>query len=319
MSLAFADLFNLSSDQLYEDVLRGLVHPKQKFIPNHYFFDTQGTTYYDEMIDSAEHYPTHCEISILHNQSDEIKEALGSNVTLFELGCQDSIKTRLLLDSLEENTHYIAIDSNQESLINHVDQLNCIYSSMTISAFEQNYFETIYLPEKICHKSNKVIFIAGSHICNLAPEKAVRFLRNLKKQFKNGTKILIGHDLPKAPNILEAAYNDKKGCAARFNLNLLSRINRELKSDFDLSSFQHRVIYNQQQKRVETHLVSLAHQSVNINGHKIYFTKGESILTQNIYKYNHLQFTQLLSEAGWKSIEYWGDSKGWYNLQLAKC
>jgi len=319
MSQAFADSYIQTSEHLYEDVLRGLLYSKQKFIPNYYFFDSQGSNYYNEMIDSSEYYLTPCEISILHKQSEDIKQALGKNVTLFELGCTESIKTRLLLDSLDENTDYIAIDHDKESLENHVDQLNCIYEKMGISSLYQNIYDPILLPEALAKKENKVIFFAGSHIGSLAPEEALTFLKSLKKQFKAGTQLLIGHDLLKSSNILEAAYDDKKNCAARFNTNLLRRINRELDSNFDLNKFKHRAIFNRQQNRVEMHLVSLAHQSVNIKGHEVYFITGESIHTKSAYKYTHLQFTQLLAEAGWKVNQHWVDSKKWYNLQLASC
>ena len=134
MSQAFADSFIQSSEHLYEDVLKGLLYSKQKFIPNYYFFDSQGAIYYDEMIDSPEYYMTPCEISILHKQAEDINKALGKDITVFELGCSESIKTRLLLDSLDENTNYIAIDSDQESLNNHVEQLNCIYENMGIES-----------------------------------------------------------------------------------------------------------------------------------------------------------------------------------------
>ncbi|MCJ8314952.1 MAG: L-histidine N(alpha)-methyltransferase [Saccharospirillaceae bacterium] len=319
MSQAFADLFIQTSEHLYEDVLRGLLYSKQKFIPNYYFFDSQGTTYYNEMIDSAEYYVTPCEISILHKQSEEIKQALGKNVTLFELGCSESIKTRILLDGLDEDTNYIAIDNDKESLDNHVEQLNFIYEQMNIGSLHQNIYEQINLPNFLEKKENKVIFFTGSHIGSLSPEEALKFLKSLRKQFKSGSQLLIGHDLLKSSNILEAAYDDKKNCAARFNTNLLRRINRELDSNFDLAKFKHRAIFNRQQNRVEMHLVSLAHQSVNIRGHEVYFTKGESIHTKSAYKYTHLQFTQLLAEAGWKSNQHWVDSKNWYNLQLASC
>ena len=168
-------------------------------------------------------------------------------------------------------------------------------------------------------KKNKVIFFAGSHIGSLAPEQALKFLKSLKNQFKAGTQLLIGHDLLKSSNTLEAAYVDKKNCASRFNTNLLRRINRELGSDFNLNKFKHRAIFNRQQNRVEMHLVSLEHQTVNIKGHKIHFIKGESIHTKSAYKYTHLQFTQLLSAAGWQCGKHWVDSKNWYNLQLAQC
>ena len=318
MSQAFADLFIQTSEHLYEDVLRGLLHSKQKFIPSYYFFDDQGSIYYDEMIDSAEYYLTPCEVSILHNNGEAIKEAIGSEVTLFELGCTESMKTRLLLDSLDEDTHYIAIDHDKQTLENHVDQLNCIYNNMSIQSLQQNIYDKIRLPTQLKQKRNKVIFFAGSHIGSLTPEEALNFLKSLKKQFEPGTQLLIGHDLLKSAPILEAAYDDKKNCASRFNTNLLRRINRELECNFDLQKFKHRAIFNRQQNSVEMHLVSLEHQSVNIKGHKVHFIKGESILTKSAYKYTHLQFTQLLAEAGWKSKQHWVDSKNWYNLQLAQ-
>ena len=320
MSQAFANYqLDHVDNHFLTDVLQGLSHGKQKSIPSFYFFDTQGSIYYDQMISSEEYYPTPCEISILHAHINEITQQIGQQANVFELGSADSIKSRLLLNGLAAGSYFVAIDQDQELLDNYTAQLGHIYPDIRFQGLNVNYFQSFNLPEALSELNNKIIFYPSSHISDLPPEQAVEFLAGLRKTFGEDSLLLIGHDLIKPATRLEKAYNDKKGYCAKFNKNLLRRINRELDANFDLEQFSHRATFNAQQSRMETHLVSSKHQKVSIADNTVYFNKGESILTQCAYKYNFMQFKRLLADAGWRSEHNWVDEKQWFCLQLAKC
>ncbi|MFQ5436985.1 MAG: L-histidine N(alpha)-methyltransferase, partial [Anaerolineae bacterium] len=292
--LRFYDL-EPEADTLDEDVLQGL-RQAQKFIPPKYFYDEFGSRLFDAICETREYYPTRTEMAILEENLEAICTCLGHDCVLVEPGSGSSRKVRLLLDKLEPHT-YMPLDISSDYLKSVAHGLAEDFPHINVTAACVDYTAPITLPH-YPENRRRVAFFPGSSIGNFEPEEAVTFLGNLADLVKPNGGLLIGVDLKKEASILNAAYNDKQGITARFNLNLLTHINRALGADFDLDRFEHRAFYNDRKGRVEMHLVSKCAQQVTVAGHCFQFTTGEPIHTENSYKYTVEEFQALAEEAG---------------------
>ncbi len=305
------DQTTIVESDLYRDTIEGL-SKKQKQLPSKYFYDKRGSGLFEQICELDEYYPTDCEMEIMRKFIDEISGYLGRNIQLVELGSGSSIKTRLLLEHCRDVMMYVPVDISGSFLEGVADQLRDEYSGIEIHPVAADYTAPFKIPEVI-GTGKRVIYFPGSTIGNFTINKAKSFLNSIAGNLTAGDGLLIGVDLKKDVNVLEAAYNDSKGITAAFNKNILFRLNRELNTDFDLNQFQHRAFYNHKKGRIEMHLESLRNQRVQINGQQALFKKGETIHTENSHKYTIQEFEKLTCK-NFSRIKTWSDSRDYFSV-----
>lgn len=298
---------------LEEEILSGLKRNRKR-LPSKYFYDERGSKLFERITELEEYYLTRTELSILRVHIREIAESIGPGALLIEPGSGSSKKTRLLLDELLSLAGYIPVDISKEYLQKTAELLNREYPRLAIYPVCADYTEPFDLPEFGASYRREVIFFPGSTIGNFEPEQASRFIQRMATMTGEKAALLIGADLKKDPSVLEAAYNDAEGVTAQFNKNLLVRLNREFNAGFDPALFRHHAFYNEEKGRIEMHLVSEYEQEVRVAGETIPFEEGETIHTENSYKYSMREFERLAAD--WFSVEkVWTDTEELFSLQ----
>ena len=296
-------------------MIAGLSLP-QKALPPKYFYDSKGSRLFEAICRLKEYYPTRSELALTRGRIGEIARFAGRRgspgITLIEYGSGDSMKSRLLIEALRPSA-YIPVDISEDALRNAAAGLRRRFPWLDIRAVYGDFSRPLKIP-MAQGRGRRVVYFPGSTIGNLTPEDAHAFLRMTRAQVGPRGAMLVGVDLKKDANVLHAAYNDAKGVTAAFNLNLLARINRELGGDFKLRHFRHYAFYNAAPGRIEMHLVSLVPQTVNIGSHRFAFAPGESIHTENSYKYSVEGFRALARSAGFEGEKVWLDPKGLFAL-----
>lgn len=296
---------------LYHDVMKGL-SKKQKELPSKYFYDERGSDLFEQICQLEEYYPTDCEIEIMQRYIDEIVHCIGRNVQLVELGSGSSMKTRLLLRHCRDLAIYVPVDISGSFLIEASEKLRQEFENLDIRPVTADYTSVFEIP-KAKSAEKCVIYYPGSTIGNFTSEKARDFLTSLGQNLTTGDGLLIGVDLEKDTDIIEAAYNDSKGITSEFNKNILRRLNRELDADFDQLSFRHLAFYNHKKNRIEMHLESLKSQDVKIDGQLVSFKKGETIHTENSHKYTIERFDEIAG-ALFRRRRTWTDEKKYFSV-----
>jgi len=286
------------------DIIQGL-SAAQPYISPKYFYDETGSRLFEAICNTEEYYPTRTEVNIIRDNIDDIVMRLGKDCLLIEPGSGDSYKVRLLLDALRPIA-YLPIDISKRYLQDEAKKLAAEFAWLNVHAICADFTGKLELPYRV-EATNKVAFFPGSTIGNFIPEQAVKVLEEIKIMVGKEGGLLIGVDLQKETHILNAAYNDKKGYTEKFNKNLLARINRELAANFNLEQFQHHAFFNETERRIEMHLISLLDQQVDIDDQTFQFKKGQSILTEYSHKYSVERFQQLAMQAGFKSVKTWVD------------
>ena len=294
-----------------EDVIAGLSLP-QKSLPPKYFYDAQGSRLFEAICRLKEYYPTRAELALTRGHIGEIKRFARKRCALIEYGSGESVKSALLIEALRPAA-YIPVDISADALRGATARLRRSYPWLDLFPVHGDFSQPLKIPVAQA-RGRRVVYFPGSTIGNLTPEEAHAFLRMTRGQVGPNGAMLVGVDLRKDANVLHAAYNDAKGVTAAFNLNLLSRINRELGGDFRLRRFRHYAFYNPSLGRVEMHLVSLVSQTVNVGDHRFSFDAGESIHTENSYKYSIFGFRALARSAGFRGNKVWLDPKGLFAL-----
>ncbi len=295
------------------DVLNGLSEA-QKTLPCQYFYDAAGSDLFEQITTLPEYYPTRTEIAILNAHAAEIATSLGEHVLMVEYGAGASTKTRILLDALQSPAGYVPIDVSEEFLLHTAQALRTDYPDLPVHPVVGDFMIRFGLPNE--SKGRPVGFFPGSTIGNLNDDDILRFMSSARDLLGDGSQFLIGVDLRKDADILVPAYDDAAGVTASFNLNLLTRINRELGADFDLSAFEHRAIWNDTASRIEMHLVSQRSQSVKISGRTIHFDAGETIHTENSRKFSIDSLTPLFEQTGWNMNKQWLDERHYFAVLL---
>lgn len=293
------------ADAFGEAVLRGLSNPRKR-LPCQYFYDAAGSELFEEITQLEEYYPTRTETALLREHARSMARPAGRRAVLVEFGSGSSRKTELVLAALESPRAYVPIDVSQSALSDARVRLEQRFPGLEIVPVNASFCDALRLPARVLPHT-KLGFFPGSTIGNFDPPDAGRLLVHFARVLGPGSRLIVGVDLDKDPRRLEAAYDDAKGVTARFNLNLLTRINRELGGDFELARFQHRAIYDQQLTRIEMHLVSRVSQTVRVLGRPFRFAAGETIHTENSYKYSIEQFRGLAQGAGWRPARVWTD------------
>lgn len=311
-NLSRLEKFETEKENLLEEILEGLSKP-QKELPSKLFYDQKGSSLFDEICELEEYYLTRTETSIMTENIEEICSILGRNCLLIELGSGSSKKIRLLLSGLQSPAGYVPIDISEEHLINSVNILAKDYPDLKILPVSADYTQPFSLPKFDFIYSKKVVYYPGSTIGNFEPGYASKFLNSIGNRMGVGTGLLIGVDLKKDKKVLEDAYNDKKGITAEFNLNMLTRLNNELDTNFNLEHWKHNAFYNSEEGRIEMHLESLLDQDVRVDGETVSFRKEETILTEYSHKYSIEDFEQLVSET-YNLEKVWSDNENKFGI-----
>ncbi len=301
-----------------DDVLSGLTRQPKQLAPK-YFYDEVGSALFDAICGLEEYYPTRTETALMQRHGAEIAAHLGTNCALIEFGSGMSRKSQLLIAAAEPAV-YVPVDISRETLRVAADTLVRVFPELRVVAICADYSAALKMPSLAAFAPRRrVIFFPGSTIGNFDPEDAVGFLKNAAEIAGPGGGLLIGVDLKKDKAVLDAAYDDPQGVTAAFNLNLLARINRELDADFDVRAFRHRAEYVAARGRIEMHLESLRFQSVFIGATKIIFERGETIHTENSYKYSAQEFQALAERAGFAGRQCWVDDRGLFSIHYMQC
>lgn len=309
---AFHDL--APGEESFRDaVLHGLGR-RTKSIPCKFLYDARGSALFEAICRLPEYYPTRTEIAILEGNAGEIAAQMGPHCRVVEFGSGASRKARILLQALDRPAAYVPVDISREHLREAAAGLADDFPELPVVAVCADYTGPFRLPPLAGPAGKLVGFFPGSTIGNFEPDAAERFLANCARILGAGGEMLIGVDLKKDPEILEAAYNDRAGITAAFNLNLLERINRELDGRLDLDQFEHVAFYNDAAGRVEIYIRSRIDQEAGIAGRRIRFAAGELIHTEYSYKYAVPEFRTLAGRAGFRPIDTWTDPAELFSL-----
>ena len=300
-----------AAKQFRDDVLAGL-HAPTRAIPSKYFYDQRGSALFDKICELQEYYPTRTEAAIMRRHSRMMAACIGDNSRLVEYGSGSSLKTRILLDQLKQLDTYLPIDISKEHLHATASELAAEYPQHAIRPIVGDFTKPLDLPEASSPDMNTCIYFPGSTIGNFTHEEASDLLHAMRDTAGQRGSLLIGFDLLKQKEILEAAYNDRDGITAQFNLNLLSRINRELDAQVNVSNFEHKAIFNEQAGRIEMRLRSRCNQSIRIDDQFFHINESDEILTEYSHKYTVEGFSTMADQAGWSCRALWLDPKKYF-------
>lgn len=297
-----------------QDVLDGLTASRKTLRPK-YFYDEEGSRLFEEITRVPEYYPTRTEIGILEKHGKAIAQLIPAGGALVEFGSGSSVKIRTILHALDKLEVYVPVDISADFLAGEATALQRDFPRVKVLPVAADFTKPFALPAEAIRRP-RIGFFPGSTIGNFDPPEAEGFLRHAGQILGSGARMIVGVDLVKDRNVLHAAYNDAEGVTAAFNLNLLRRINQELDGNFDLNGFEHRAVFNEQQSRIEMHLVSLERQRVSVCGRAVEFRPGETIHTECSYKYTIASFGELVRRAGWTRVESWTDARDYFSVHV---
>ncbi len=294
-----------ATDDVARAVLAGLSQP-QKTLPCFLFYDARGSELFEEITRLPEYYPTRTETGILEAKIGDIARRAQPGGVLVEFGSGSSRKTEILLRALPELSAYAPVDVSQSALDEACERLARGFPALRVIPTLGDFATPLELPREIATRP-RLGFFPGSTIGNFAPSEACDLLSHMAQTLGPQSRLIIGVDLRKDVSILGAAYNDAAGVTAEFNANILVRLNREMEANFNLDRFAHEAVFNTAESRIEMHLVSLEAQRVSVLGRSFDFSPGESIHTENSYKYTIPQFKALARRAGFIPQRVWTD------------
>jgi len=318
------DTARLSTDEFFEpedrathelrsELVTGLLCRQAHTSPK-YFYDALGSKLFEAICELPEYYPTRTEAAIFDAHADDIAKSVGRGCTMIDLGAGNCEKAAQLFPALRP-AQYVAVDISLDFLRIAVKQLRRRFPQVVMTELGMDFSESLELPQRV-KREKRLFFYPGSSIGNFTPEQTSDFLRRIRRQCHVSGRadggLLIGVDLVKDKAVLDAAYDDALGVTASFNLNLLLHLNRVLDADFNPRQWQHRGFFNAAYSRIEMHLVAREALTVNWPGGQRHFAEGESIHTENSYKYTQARFLALLAEAGFRKPRVWTDPKNWF-------
>jgi L-histidine N-alpha-methyltransferase len=296
-------------------VREGLARPRKALSPK-WLYDERGSRLYELICEQPEYYPPRTEAAILSRHAAEIAEAIGPEALVFEYGAGIARKTVRLLATLERPAGYVPVDISSEALCVAEESVRARFPRLPVAPVVGDFTGRVRLTldELACRR--RVSFFPGSTIGNFDPPDAVALLARMAREAGPDGQLLIGVDAPKDEAILVAAYDDARGVTAAFDLNLLARMNRELRGDFELDGFRHRSRWDAGRSRVEMHVESLRPQAVSVAGAAFRFAAGETIHTESAYKWSPGAFDAIAAAAGWRPQRRWTDERGWFSVLL---
>jgi len=304
-TVSLLDLEPATSDFL-EQAIAGL-SSSPRTLPSKFFYDERGSDLFQQICELPEYYVTRTETEILRHYGAEMAESIGENAELVGFGTGAGVKTRMLLDHLQNLIAYVPVDISKQRLTESAEALSREMPELEILPVCADYLQPLELPTPSRKPAHIAVYFPGSTIGNMQPEEARHFLQRVARLCGTSGGLIIGVDLQKSSDILEAAYNDGAGVTAAFNRNMLVRANRELGADFDLSRWRHRALYNQEAARIEMHLLSEGKQTVHLGGREFDFAPGEKIITEFSYKHTVEGFAALAASAGFQLARVWID------------
>jgi dimethylhistidine N-methyltransferase len=308
--VALLDLEPARSDFL-QQAIAGLTS-SPRILPSKFFYDERGSDLFQQICELPEYYLTRTETEILRRYMPEMAASIGANAEIVGFGTGAGIKTRMLLQALENPIAYVPVDISKQRLTESAEALAREMPTLEVLPVCADYLQSLDLPAPARRPDHIAVFFPGSTIGNMEPHVARDFLERVARLCGHSGGLIIGVDLEKPKELLEAAYNDRAGVTAKFNLNLLVRANRELGADFDLSRWRHRAVYNGKAARIEMHLLSEGEQLVHLGGHDLHFADGEKIITEFSYKHTLAGFTALAASAGFLPPRIWTDAKKYF-------
>jgi len=305
---------NSTDDDFLGDVLQGLGAARKSLNPK-YFYDETGSRLFEQITELPEYYITRTETRLMQEIAAEIGKACEHTQVIVEFGSGSGQRSEILISALPSLAEYVPIDVSRDLLNATAEVVTSAHPDVSVMPVVADFTGQLSLPP--ARPELRLGYFPGSTIGNFSPAEAGRFLTNARGLLGPGSRMLVGVDLVKSISRLEQAYNDQDGITAAFNKNLLNRINSELGADFELNRFAHQAFFNEGQSRIEMHLVSLEDQDVRIDGEaSIPFRAGESIHTENSYKYTPEDFQSLARNAGWATSQHWSDSGNLFSLHL---
>lgn len=285
-----------------DDLRAGLAARPRRVAPK-WFYDDEGSRLFERICETPEYYPTRTELALLDHHAPAIARLLGPGAEIVEPGAGASVKVRLLLAALERPRRFVPLDISGAHLAEAAAALRRDHPALDVQPLAADFTQPLALPPA---RGPRSVFYPGSSIGNFDPPEAEALLRRFAGWVAGGL-LLVGVDLVKAPAVLHAAYNDAQGVTAAFNRNLLARANRELGTDFDLGAWEHAAFYHPGLQRIEMHLVSRCAQRVHLGAEVFDVDEGESIHTENSYKYTVPGFQALARRAGLAPVAVWMD------------
>jgi dimethylhistidine N-methyltransferase len=298
------------------DVVKGLIGMPKR-LPPKYFYDHAGSELFEKITELPEYYPTRSELSILRTHATDIAALIPDGAALIEFGSGSSTKTRLVLDAAKQLAAYVPVEISGEFVQQQADALRAEYPQFAILPVEADFTKPFEMP-LAARSMPRAGFFPGSTIGNFEPHEASSFLRNAGRILGPGSVLIVGVDLVKDVTVLQQAYNDRQGVTAQFNRNVLVRINRELGADLDVGSFEHHAFFNRERSRIEMHLASCKRQRALVCGERIEFRAGETIHTENSYKYSIESFGALARGAGWSPVKLWTDERQYFSVHALR-
>ena len=305
---AQATVLNLEpgKSEFLNEVIAGL-SANPRTLPCKFFYDQHGAALFQKICELPDYYITRTELEILQMHGHDMASHLGSGIELIGLGTGAGTKTRILLQQLSDPAVYVPVDISSGQLTQSTTLFRQLFPGLEILAVCADYLRPFRLPAPTRQATRKVVYFPGSTIGNFEPAAALDFLRRIAAHCQAGGGLLIGVDLQKDIHVLEQAYNDSQGVTAEFNLNLLTRANRELHADFDVRAWKHRAVYNSVAGRIEMNLISECAQSVEMDDHRFSFEAGEKIITEFSYKHTPEGFATMAQAAGFELDKIWTD------------
>ena len=311
-ALRLPDVIAGPDREFASSVIEGLSKPR-KSLPCRFFYDARGSELFEEITRLPEYYPTRTEVAILAAHAAEIAGGVPDGAVLVEFGSGSSRKTEILLERLPRLRAYVPIDVSESALGDATRRLAKSFPALAVRPIAGDFSRPVALPRDLA-TARKLGFFPGSTIGNFSPFATKTLLGAMLRLLEPDGWLIVGVDLKKDARKLIRAYNDAAGVTAAFNLNLLARINRELEGSFDLNGFRHEAIYDPREGRIEMHIVSIRNQAVRIRGLWFRFSAGETIHTENSYKYSIGQFQDIACSAGWLPGHVWTDDKNLFSV-----
>ncbi len=296
------------------EILQGLSLPQKALSPK-FFYDERGSQLFDAICELPEYYLTRTELEIMRAHIDEIAALVGPEASLIEFGSGSSLKTRMLLERLDRLAAYVPVDISRKHLMAAAGSLAGDYPDVEVWPVLADFMQPFELPNPSVMPLRNIVYFPGSTIGNFSEEQAHSLLQVMHVEAGKDGALLIGVDLQKDTAVIERAYNDDTGVTAEFNLNMLSRINREFGANFNLDLFCHRAFYDHEHDRMEMNLISKCEQIVQIENATFHFEKGEALLTEHSHKYTLAQFRHMAERAGFLVDAVWTDPEQLFSVQ----
>ena len=314
------NFINLSKTSLCEseEIFIGLKDKKQKKINSKFFYDKEGSRLFDKITKLEDYYPTRKELEILENKKEFFKNLLPEKASIIEFGSGSNVKVKKLLKAMRSPKYYIPIDISHEFLLFNAENIAKNFPYMSVKAVCADYGQISLLKEIVNQNENIVGFFPGSTIGNYKPEEAKSLLMNFSEIIGSKNFLIIGVDLRKEKDIMEKAYNDSEGITAKFNKNILNGINKKTGLNLDTNDFDHKAYFNEEKNRIEMHLVSKRNQQIYLSDKQIKIFKGETIHTENSYKYSISEFKNLTNKSGYETIQVLTDDKKYFSIFFLK-